>query len=76
MNAKGWSITLLYQVVPLKGKSCKLLMNITFQQGGKGGVLYSYRYNLADVNDITSVMLFLHALPNKGNLEYLDVGNC
>lgn len=51
-------------------------MNITFQQGGKGGVLYSYRYNLADVNDITSVMLFLHALPNKGNLEYLDVGNC
>lgn len=46
-------------------------MNLTFRQGGKDVVLYSYGYNLSNVNDITSAVLFLHALPNKGNLEYL-----
>lgn len=67
--------TLLYQVVPLKGKSLKLLLNLTFWQGGKGVVLYSYGYNLSYVNDITSAVLFLHVLHNKGNLEYLQIGN-
>ena len=75
MNAKDWRSTLLYHVVPLKGKCCKLLMNLTFQQGGKGVVLYSYGYNLSNVNDIISAMLFLHVLPNKGNMEYLVIGN-
>lgn len=73
---KMWMLkTLLYQVVPLKGKSLKLLMNLTFWQGGKGVVLYSYGYNLSNGNDITSAVLFLHVLHNKGNLEYLQIGN-
>lgn len=75
MNAKDWRSTLLYQVVPLKGKCCKLLMNLTFRQGGKGVVLYSYGCNLSNVNDIISAMLFLHVLPNKGNMDYLVFGN-
>lgn len=50
-------------------------MNLTFRQGGEGVILYNYGYNLSHVNGITSAVLFLHALPNKSNLEYFDIGN-
>lgn len=50
-------------------------MSLTFRQGGKAVVLCSYGYNLSNVNDVTSSVLFLHALAGKGNLEYLNIGN-
>jgi len=50
-------------------------MSLTFRQGGKGVLFYNYGYNLSNGNDITIAVLFLHAVPSKGYLEYLDIGN-
>lgn len=37
-------------------------MNLTFRQGGKGVILYSYEYKLLNVNWVTSTVLSRHVL--------------